>query len=93
MNEAILLLIVNNSFILAGAIVKYFADSQCLRFTCCRAVEVEQLTHRNSDAREDADRDIERMSTTGFGAGAVISAPTTLRLSPAPNVIVTSEHK
>ncbi len=60
-----ILLIINNSFILAGAVVKYIADSSCLKLKCCLgALEIEQLEHTNSELKQEADIALDTMAST-----------------------------
>ena len=64
-SEAILMLIVNNSFILAGACVRYLGDSTCMKMLCCRgALEIDDLRHENSKLKRDADNAINSLSST-----------------------------
>lgn len=64
-SETILVLLINNSFLLAGAIAKYIADSECMKLIFCgKALTVEGLHHTNSHLKEEADEAIDNMAST-----------------------------
>lgn len=62
--DTILVLIINNSFLLAAAIAKYLADSNCTKFLCCGAIEIDDLQHINTSNKKDADVIIDSMTST-----------------------------
>lgn len=65
LSEAMTLLIINNSFILVGAVCKYIADSNCIKFLCCKgAIEVDGLSHINSETKQEADTMINSLVST-----------------------------
>jgi hypothetical protein len=46
LSETLAVLIINNSFILAGALIKYIGSSECMKFMCCRGgIEIRDLHH------------------------------------------------
>lgn len=65
LSETLLVLIINNAFVLAGAGFKYLADSNCTKFICCRgALEIDDIKHANSDLKKEADFTIDSMNST-----------------------------
>lgn len=69
LSETLLVLIINNSFLLTGTAIKYLADSNCTKFICCRgALEIDELKHLNSEGKKEADATIEQM-------GSMVSHP------------------
>lgn len=64
-SETLAVLIINNAFILGGAVVKYLADSDCMKLVCCKGMlKIENLHHINSEAKHEADETINTMQST-----------------------------
>lgn len=64
-SETLVALIINNSFILAGALAKYIGDSECVKLVCCKGMlKIENLHHINSEAKHEADETINTMQST-----------------------------
>ena len=47
-DSAMAYLVINNSFILAGAIIAMVKNSNCSKFMCARCIEIDNVSHQET---------------------------------------------